>query len=184
MLPSGSGRRVGKALVVLALALAIVVLLLPRGPRDPMNADEPHGRSREPVRATRAIVIAGTPEAARAMRDVLDGGGNAVDAAVAGLLALNVTFGDAASFPGIAPVLVWDAATGEAQSYVGAGTAPARATIEEFRERGQDEYVDAASIEAQLIPASPDMVVALLRVGIISRLFANLPCMGLMSNPE
>ena len=35
--------------------------------------------------------------------------------------------------------------------------------IEEFRERGQDEYVDAASIEAQLIPASPDVVVALLR---------------------
>ena len=46
MSPSGAGRRVGKALVALALALAIVVLLLPRGPRDPMNADEPQGVDR------------------------------------------------------------------------------------------------------------------------------------------
>jgi gamma-glutamyltranspeptidase/glutathione hydrolase len=96
------------------------------------------------------------------MKDVLAGGGNAFDAAVAGLLLLNVTYGEAASFPGIAPLLIWDAAQGRAQSYVGVGTAPARATIEEFRTRGH-EVVPKYDILAQLIPASPDAIIELLR---------------------
>ncbi len=58
-------------------------------------------------------MVAGTPWAAMAMERVLEEGGRAVDAAVAGLLVLNVTFGEAASFPSIAPVLVWDASAGE-----------------------------------------------------------------------
>ena len=97
------------------------------------------------------------------MEQVLVDGGNAVDAAVAGLLMLNVTFGEAASFPGIAPLLLWDAEAQRASSYVGVGTAPARATIEEFRRRGHDEYVPPMSILAQLLPASPDVIVELLR---------------------
>ena len=119
-----------------------------------MDFDDPTGRPRDAVRADDYAVVAGTPWAARAMEQVLETGGSAVDAAVAGLLVLNVTFGEAASFPGIAPVLVWDAAAGTARSYVGVGTAPAGATIEAFRARGH-EVVPKYDVIAQLVPASP-----------------------------
>jgi gamma-glutamyltranspeptidase/glutathione hydrolase len=127
-----------------------------------MPFDDPWNQPRESVTAQEFIAVAGTPWAMRAMVDVLEAGGNAFDAAVAGLLALNVTFGEAASFPGIAPLLIWDARRGEARSYVGAGTAPAQATIEEFHRRGHD-VVPKYDILAQLVPASPDVIVTLLQ---------------------
>jgi len=144
-----------------ALALAFGALLLPRGPRDPMPFDDPWNQPRSALRARQYVAVAGTPWAAHAMERVLADGGNAFDAAVAGLLVLNVTFGEAASFPGIAPLLVWDEAAGEARSYVGVGTAPARATIELFRARGH-EVVPKYDVLAQLVPASPDVIVELL----------------------
>lgn len=124
--------------------------------------EDPWHRPRDTVQAREFIAVAGTPWATDTMHAVLADGGNAFDAAVAGLLVLNVTFGDAASFPGIAPLLVWDAAAQQARSYVGVGTAPAKATIEEFRARGHDAFVPPLSILAQLLPASPDVIVALL----------------------
>jgi gamma-glutamyltranspeptidase/glutathione hydrolase len=126
-----------------------------------MPFDDPSGQPREALRASEFAVVAGTPWAARAMEQTLEAGGSAVDAAVAGLLVLNVTFGEAASFPGIAPVLVWDARAGKARSYVGVGKAPARATIEAFRARGH-EVVPTRDVIAQLVPASPDVIVELL----------------------
>ena len=141
---------------------AVAYALLPKGPRDPMPFDDPWNQPRESVTAREFIAVAGTPWATRAMVDVLETGGNAFDAAVAGLLVLNVTFGEVASFPGIAPLLIWDAHRGMARSYVGAGTAAVRATIEEFRRRGHD-VVPKYDILAQLVPASPDVIVALLR---------------------
>lgn len=152
--------RVAIALAV-AVALGLATQLPPPGPRDPMDFDDPSGQPRAAVRASEFAVVAGTPWAARAMEQVLEDGGNAVDAAVAGLLVLNVTFGDAASFPSIAPVLVWDAEAGTARSYIGAGKAPMRATIEAFHARGHD-VVPLYDVIAQLVPASPDVIVALL----------------------
>lgn len=142
-------------------ALGVATLLPPPSPRDPMEFDDPSGQPRKALRARDHAVVAGTPWAARAMEDVLEAGGNAFDASVAGLLVLNVTFGEAASFPSIAPVLVWDAEARRAQSYVGVGTAPARATIEVFHERGHD-VVPIYDVISQLVPASPDVIVELL----------------------
>ena len=148
-------------LAAAGLVLLVSALLFPAGPRDPMSFEDPTGRPRDSLRARQFAVVAGTPWAARVMERVLDAGGNAVDAAVAGLLVLNVTFGEAASFPGIAPVLVWDATTGRARSYVGVGKAPARATIEAFRARGH-EFVPKYDVISQLVPASPDVIIELL----------------------
>jgi gamma-glutamyltranspeptidase/glutathione hydrolase len=141
---------------------ALLYALLPGGPRDPMPFDDPWHRPREVVRTRAFVAVAGTPWATQAMLEILERGGNAFDAAVAGLLVLNVTFGEAASFPGIAPLLVWDAKRGQARSYLGVGTAPARASIEEFRRRGH-EVVPKYDVLAQLVPASPDVIVELLR---------------------
>jgi gamma-glutamyltranspeptidase/glutathione hydrolase len=159
----GSGVRRTAAWLGVGVAVAglLVALLLPRGARDPMPFDDPSRQPREAREAREHLVVAGTPWAANAMERVLAEGGNAFDAAVAGLLVLNVTYGEAASFPGIAPLLVWDAATGRARSYVGVGTAPARATIEELRARGH-EVVPKYDIVAQLVPASPDVIIELL----------------------
>ncbi len=154
-------RRIGGGALALLLVLVVVYALLPKGPRDPMDVTSSKGESRSLATGTRDAVVAGTPAAAAVMRDVLDAGGNAADAAVAGLLALNVTFGEAASFPGVAPLLHHDGATGTISSYVGAGTAPAAATAAAFRERGWDS-VPEMDIWAQLLPASPDVAIALL----------------------
>lgn len=116
-------------------------------------------------------VVTGTPWATRAAVEVLAGGGNACDAAVAALLVVNVTHGVAASFPGVA-TMYYEAESGRVRSYIGAGTGPAAATIERFRERGF-ETVPFFDIWAQLVPASPDVLVALL-VDCGSRSFARL----------
>ena len=155
-------RHLGIGVLVLAVVLGVVYWMLPKGPRDPMDYDSPKGESRPLATGEEYAVVAGTPWAAEAMRDVLEQGGNAADAAVAGLLALNVTFGEAASFPGVAPMLHRDGETGEVASYIGAGKAPAAATLESFRDRDWETVPDR-DIWAQLLPASPDVLVSLLR---------------------
>jgi len=151
-------------IVILALALlaGMVYLALPKGPRDPMAFDDPWHQPRQVAEGRQYMVVTGTTFATRVAEDVLASGGNAFDAAVAALLELNVTHGEAASFPGIAPLVLYDAKTESVHSYIGAGTAPAAATIERFKAKGYKTVPDL-NIWAQLIPASPDVIVALLK---------------------
>ena len=161
---SGRNRAlVNRVIIPLALFVVLVVgvLLLQTGPGDPMPFEDPTGRPRSALEARDFVAVAGTPWAAETMEEMLAEGGNAIDAAIAGLLVLNVTFGDASSFPGIAPVLVWDAKAGKALSYIGVGKAPERATIEAFASRGH-EVVPKYDVIAQLVPASPDVIIELL----------------------
>jgi gamma-glutamyltranspeptidase/glutathione hydrolase len=151
----------GLSLLVLALLLAILYAALPKGPRQTMAFNDPHGVDRPAAHANSYMAATGNPWATQAALDVMKNGGNAVDAAVAALLVLNVTFGEAASFPGVAPVLVYDAKSGQVESYIGAGTAPAKATIALFKSRGWTD-VPEMDIWSQLLPASPDVIIALL----------------------
>jgi gamma-glutamyltranspeptidase/glutathione hydrolase len=153
--------RVGLALLLIALILGAVYQALPNGPRDPMTFDDPWHQDRPMLQAASYAVAAGTPWATQAAVAVLDQGGNAFDAAAAALLVLNVTHGEAASFPGIAPLVLYDAKTGSVHSYIGAGTAPAAATLEKFTAKGYQTVPDI-NIWAQLLPASPDVIVSLL----------------------
>ena len=138
------------------------VPFLPLGPRETVEFDDPHGKSRPRAEGEEYMASTGTPWATDTALDILEDGGNAFDAGVAALLSINVTFGEAASFPGIAPVMVYDAEEDEHRSYTGAGTAPEAATIEHFRSQGH-ETMPEMSIESQLIPASPDVAVELLK---------------------
>jgi len=149
-------------LLAVAILTGLVYLALPNGPRDPMTFDDPWNKPRPAVQAHNYMVVTGTTFATQTAEDVLDRGGNAFDAAVAALLMLNVTHGEAASFPGIAPLVLYDAETHSVHSYVGAGTAPAAATIERFTAKGYTNVPDL-NIWAQLIPASLDVIVALLK---------------------
>jgi gamma-glutamyltranspeptidase/glutathione hydrolase len=149
-------------LVLVILAGALIFALLPRGPQDLMEYQETWRVPRPMVEAATQIVVTGTPWATEAAMDVMNNGGNAFDAAAAALLVINVTYGEAASFPGVAPLVLYDAETDAVRSYIGTGTAPAVATIEFFRERGF-ETMPEFNILSQLLPASPDVIVALLR---------------------
>lgn len=84
----------------------------------------------------------GTPWATDVAMQVLRQGGNAFDAAAAALLALNVTHDEASSFPGIAPLMLYDASSNRVLSYIGAGTAPQAATIERFKSKGYKTVPD------------------------------------------
>lgn len=141
--------------------LLLVYLLLPKGPRDPMEFHDPTREARELVVARDYAVVTGSPWATEAATAVLEDGGSAADAAVAALLMLNVTNGEAASFPGIAPTLFYDAAAERVRSYIGAGTAPEAASLERFLAEGHETVPDL-HIWSQLLPASPDVMASLL----------------------
>lgn len=142
-------------------ALGVGGMTAATGDRDHIDFEEPYGRDRELAVGEEYAAATGTPWATDAALDVFEDGGNAFDAAIAGLLVVNVTFGEAASFPGVAPTLI-QRADGEPEGYIGAGTAPQEATLEHFRQQGYGT-MPTMSIESQLLPASPDVAVALLR---------------------
>lgn len=147
---------------IILLVILLAWIILPTGPRERMEFKDPYQVERDSVTGSSFMAATGNPWTTRTAIDVMDRGGNAFDAAVAALLVLNVTFGEAASFPGVSPLLVYHADTNKIISYCGAGTAPQKATIERFRDAGHDK-VPVNDIWAQLIPASPDMIIELLK---------------------
>jgi gamma-glutamyltranspeptidase/glutathione hydrolase len=153
---------VGIILLGLILLLAGVYAVLPKGPRDLMPYQDLTRRSKPLVVAENYAAVTGTPWATQAALSILEDRGNAYDAAVAALLVLHVTNGVHSSFPSVAPVMIFDAASGQVRSYIGAGTAPAAATLQSFLDRGWDT-VPPINIWSQLVPASPDVMIALLQ---------------------
>ncbi|MEM6725654.1 MAG: gamma-glutamyltransferase [Bacteroidota bacterium] len=143
-------------------ALTLFALVNFSKPRAQLAFDDPWHTERSQVVAEEYAVVSGTPWATEAAVGVLENGGNAVDAAVAAVLMLNITFGEAASFPGVAPTMYYDAEDQTIRSYVGAGVAPQKATMEEFAKRGHRK-VPNLDILAQLVPASPDVLIRLLQ---------------------
>ncbi len=148
-------------LLSLTVILAIIYALLPKGPRDPMEYNGLTKTEKTLFVGDEYAAVTGTPWATEAALDVLSRGGTACDAAVSALLVVNVTHGEAASFTGVAPLMYYSAESGEVKSYIGAGKAPMAASIEKFQARGF-ETVPEMDIYAQLVPASPDVLVALL----------------------
>lgn len=152
---------IGIVLLSLVILSGLIYAFLPKGPRDLMPHEDLTQVSKTLVKGENFAAVTGTPWATEAAIAILESGGNAYDAAVAALLVLNVTNGVHASFPCIAPVMIYDAETGIVRSYIGAGKAPAGASIERFRDRGW-ETVSPIDIWSQLLPASPDVMIALL----------------------
>lgn len=155
-------RNLGIGLVGLVVVLGLVYALLPKGPRDPMQYNALTKTEKTLFVGDEYAAVTGTPWATQAALDVLAGGGTACDAAVNALLTLNVTHGEAASFPGVAPLIYYNAQSGQVKSYIGAGKAPMAASIEKFTARGY-KTVPTMDIYAQLVPASPDVLTALLQ---------------------
>src|SRR5262245_57787398 len=119
---------------------------------------------------TQGAVAAGGQGSVDAGIEILKSGGNAVDGAVATLLALSVTDSKEFCFGGEVPILVYEAKSGKVLVVAGMGTAPKLATYEYFEKRGK---IPLRGIEPAAVPAALDAcVVALTRFG--SKSFAQV----------
>jgi gamma-glutamyltranspeptidase/glutathione hydrolase len=138
----------------------------------------PRWAARPDILGTRHAVVAGHPLAAQAALQVLEAGGNAVDAGVTGGICLGVVHPDIVNFAGVAPTLVFDAARGEAVSVAGVGPWPRRASIEFFRARCGGEIPEG--ILRTVVPGAPDAWITLLeRYGTIGFAEAVTPAIRL-----
>jgi gamma-glutamyltranspeptidase / glutathione hydrolase len=123
------------------------------------------GRSLRPEGlGTRHAVAAGHPLAALAAFRILEAGGNAVDAGVAGGICLGVVHSDMVNVAGVAPIMVYDASRREVTTIAGVGTWPRRASVDFFRRECRGEI--PAGILRTVVPAAPDAwITALERFG-------------------
>lgn len=110
------------------------------------------------------MVSAGHPIVAQIMANVLERGGTAIDAGVAGGLASNVVQVDMCNLGGIAPILVKRAGEPSVWSISGIGMWGREATLERFRARYGDDIPLGSG--ASVVPAALDAwVTALARFG-------------------
>jgi gamma-glutamyltranspeptidase / glutathione hydrolase len=91
-----------------------------------------HAQSGHPVSATRFMVVAAHPLAARAGYDALRKGGSAVDAAIAAELVLNLVEPQSSGIGGGGFLLHYAARDGKLEAYDGRETAPGAARPERF----------------------------------------------------
>jgi len=123
------------------------------------------GRALRPeALGTRHAVAAGHPLAALAAFRILEAGGNAVDAGVAGGICLGVVHSDMVNVAGVAPIMIYDAGRREVTTIAGVGTWPRRATVDFFRRECGGEI--PVGILRTVVPAAPDAwITALERFG-------------------
>jgi gamma-glutamyltranspeptidase/glutathione hydrolase len=121
----------------------------------------------EPMRpdifGTHGVVATGNYASTLAGIEVLRKGGNAFDAGVAAAMALKATAFDLAGWSGVAPLVLYSAREDRVLTRTGAGTAPAKATLENYLEHGKEPA------HACIVPADVDVwLAALERYGTMS----------------
>ena len=110
------------------------------------------------------VAAAGHHMAAQAAMQVLEAGGNAVDAGCAAGIATGVLEGVHVSVAGVAPIMVYLAATREVVTISGLGTWPQAASAAYFQQKHGGKI--PTGIERTVIPAAPDAwITALERFG-------------------
>jgi len=118
--------------------------------------------TRPELRGTFGMVASTHWLASSAGMSVLEGGGNAFDAAVAAGLVLQVVQPHLNGPAGDLPAVFWSAARGEPLVLCAQGPAPAAATIDEYRRRGL-ALVPGTGLLAACIPGAFDGWMLLLR---------------------
>ncbi len=106
---------------------------------------------------SRGVVVADDPLAAGAGLRILQGGGNAFDAAVAVAMAMNVVDPSNSHLGGHALIMLYDADRGEVKAINGTGPAPKRARLEDF-----PEGVPERGMKAVLVPGAVDACAVML----------------------
>jgi gamma-glutamyltranspeptidase/glutathione hydrolase len=125
------------------------------------------GSLRPMLQGTRHMAVAGHYAAAHAAFAILEAGGNAVDAGVAGGLALGVLQSDLVNVAGVAPIMLYLAGTQEILTISGLGTWPRAVTPDLFQRRYGGRIPDG--VLRTVVPAAPDAwITALERYGTMS----------------
>ena len=128
------------------------------------EATAPH---RARIVGYRHMVAAGHYLAAQAAFQILEAGGNAVDAGAAGGIALGVVQSEYVGFGGVAPIMVRMAETGQTWTFAGVGHWPAATDVELFR-RDYGGGIPRGVLRT-VIPAAPAAWIAALgRFGTMS----------------
>ena len=109
---------------------------------------------RPPIMGTRHVVSAGHYLAAHAAFEILEAGGNAIDAGVAAGIALGVTQTEKVNFGGVAPIIIFRAETRELISIDGLGVWPRRITPDFFMKHHGGKI--PATVLRSIVPAAPD----------------------------
>jgi len=103
---------------------------------------------------TQHMAVSGHPLATMAAMRLLEAGGNAVDAGVAGGFALNVVQCDMANLGGVAPILLYDSASGAVTSIAGVGRWPRTVTLDTLKAIGGGRI--PADFRRWVVPAAVD----------------------------
>ncbi len=131
---------------------------------DVLGASKAH---RPALMGTRHMAVAGHYGAAHAAFVVLEAGGNAADAGVAAGIALEVLQPDLVSVAGVAPIMLYEAATGLITTISGLGWWPKAADPEYFRREHGGRIPEG--LRRTVVPAAPDAwITALERFGTMS----------------
>ena len=112
------------------------------------------GQGRSEVIARHGMVATSDPIAAQAGLEILRGGGNAIDAAVAAAAVLDVTSQNDTGIAGDLFALVWSAQDKKLYALNSAGWAPARWTPEYFKEDLGVERVPGTGVNAATVPGA------------------------------
>ena len=119
------------------------------------------------LRGRRHMAVAGHYLAAQAALQILEAGGNAVDAGVAGGLVLSVVHSEYVNFAGVAPIMIYNAKTRRVETISGLGTWPGAVTPDLFQREHGGEIPEG--ILRTVVPAAPcAWISALQRHGTIS----------------
>lgn len=110
---------------------------------------------------TRHLVAAGHYLAAQAAFQILEAGGNAIDAGCAGGIALTVLQSEYVGFAGVAPIMIYLAERDEVVTIAGLGPWPRAATIEKFHEEFDGSI--PPGVLRSVVPAGPDAWITALR---------------------
>ena len=122
---------------------------------------------RPDIQATRHVVAAGHYMAAQAAMQILEGGGNAVDAGVAAGIATGVLESEFVSFAGVAPIILYMAKTRKLVTISGLGVWPKAASTEYFQKNHGGKI--PRGIPRSVVPSAPDSwITALEKFGTMS----------------
>jgi gamma-glutamyltranspeptidase / glutathione hydrolase len=134
---------------------------------DPSYLFGPSRARRPNVMARRHVVVSGHYYASLAGLQVLEAGGNAIDAGVATGLAIDVLESEFVGFGGVAPAMIHLAEPGETHVISGVGVWPRAAGIEHFHRNFGGRIPEG--LLHTVVPAAPSIwIAALARFGTMS----------------
>src|SRR5881227_219260 len=129
-----------------------------------MTATAHNTAHRPAIAVTRHAIAAGHYLAAHAGFQILEAGGNAIDAGVAAGIAMGVLQTDKVSFGGVAPQIIYLAKKKEIHCIDGLGVWPKAITPDYFQKNHAGKI--PASVLRSVVPAAPDAwITALERFG-------------------